>query len=71
MEKPFVETLSTFELNQLREQAAQGGDYEAARGLLEREYHRRTLAIQAIGTVDMPYLVPENPADLNICESCE
>lgn len=69
----FIESLSNVELNKLREQAATGGEYEAARGLLEREYQRRAIAVQALHTVDMPYLVPEDPADLanESTDSCQ
>lgn len=56
----FIESLSNVELNRLREQAATGGEYEAARGLLEREYQRRALAVQALHTVDMPVADPED-----------
>ena len=67
----FIESLTDKELNSLREQALQGGDYEAARGLLEREYRRRTLAIQALHSIDDAYLVPQDPQDELNCSSCQ
>ena len=55
MEEPrTLRDLSDSELIALTGDARDGGSYEAARGLLEREYARRGLAIQAMGVVDMP-----------------
>lgn len=55
MEEPrTLRDLSDSELITLTNDARDGGSYEAARGLLEREYAKRGLAIQAIGVVDMP-----------------
>jgi len=62
MEEPrTVRDLSDQELITLALDARDGGSYEAARGLLEREYARRGLAIQAIGSVDMPVADFEAP----------
>lgn len=105
--------LSQTELIRLQEQTREGGEYEAARGLINRELARRAAIIEALHTVDMPvadpgeylekppvhnhgpaegrgldcgervvegnlrgwcmdeYIVPTDPADLTICESCE
>ena len=55
MEEPrTVRDLSDIELIALASDARDGGVYESARGLLEREYTRRGLAILALGSVDMP-----------------
>jgi hypothetical protein len=49
-----IESLSNREIIRLAEEANQGGEYEAARNLLNREMIRRGIAIQALHTVDMP-----------------
>jgi len=49
-----IESLSNQEIIKLAEQANQGGEYESARGLLNREMQRRGMAILAMHTVDMP-----------------
>lgn len=65
MEKPrTIGDLSDSELIALTSDARDGGSYEAARGLLEREYAKRGLAVQAMGVVDMPvaeFEVEEKP----------
>ena len=66
-----MEEIPHTDLIRLAEQANQGGEYEAARGLIQRELARRARIIEAMHVVDMAYLVPEDPADLNICDSCE
>lgn len=71
MGESFIESIPTRELNKIAEQAASGGEYEAARGLVQRELARRAAIVEALHSVDEAYLVPEDPADLNICESCE
>lgn len=47
------------------------GAYETSRQLRDDEMVKRELAIQALGVVDMAYYVPEDPAELTICEGCE
>ena len=53
------------------------GDYETARQEQELDLVERALAIQAMGTVDMPvaefgvYEIPTDPAELNICDGCQ
>ena len=71
METPFMAEIPHTDLIRLAEQSNQGGEYEAARGLIQRELARRAKIIEAMHTVDDAYLVPQDPADLNICESCE
>jgi len=66
-----MEEIPHTDLIRLAEQANQGGEYEAARGLIQRELARRAGVIESMHVVDMPYLVPEDPADLNICDSCQ
>lgn len=69
MGESFIESVPTPELHRLAEQAATGGEYEAARGLLQRELARRAALVEAMHTVDMPvadpidYLVPVDPMD--------
>ena len=73
----FIQSLPDFELNRLQQQAREGGDYEFARNIIEREKIRRGLAAQALHTIDMPvadpveYLVPIDPMDDLQCESCQ
>lgn len=55
MGESFIESISDRELNTLREQAATGGEFEAARGLLEREAARR----QALGDYDKRRIVEQ------------
>lgn len=50
---------------------SQGGDYETTRELEQNELRERGLAILALGTVDMPYLVPVDPMDELNCDSCQ
>ena len=73
MEKPFMESLTSQELIRLQEQTIVdgGGDYTAPRRLVEEELQRRTRIMQAMDAVNDAYLVPVDPADLTICESCE
>ena len=66
-----IESLSGQELNRLAEQAAQGGEYEAARGLIEREMERRTRVMLARQAVQDAYLVPVDPMDDLNCDSCQ
>jgi len=49
-----IESLSNQEVIRLAEQANEGGEYESARALLNREMQRRGIAILAMHTVDMP-----------------
>ncbi len=66
-----IESLTNFELNKLAQEAAAGGEYEAARGLIQRELARRAAIIEAMHTVDDAYLVPVDPMDDLHCESCQ
>jgi hypothetical protein len=66
-----IESLSNQELNRIAEQAAQGGQYEAARGLVEREMQRRTRIMLATQAVHDAYVVPVDPMDDLGCEGCE
>ena len=66
-----MEEIPHTDLIRLAEQANQGGEYEAARGLIQRELARRARIIEAMHAVDMAYLVPEDPADSNECSGCE
>jgi len=65
MEEPrTLRDLSDSELIALIGDARDGGSYEAARGLLERELTKRGMAVLAIHTVDMPvadFEVEEKP----------
>lgn len=47
------------------------GDYELARQQEDTELRQRGLAILALGSVDMPYLVPVDPMDELECDSCQ
>jgi hypothetical protein len=58
MGESFIESVPTQELNRLAEQAASGGEYEAARALINRELARRAALIEALHTVDMPVADP-------------
>lgn len=49
-----MENLSQTELIRLEERTAGGGNYEAARRLINLELEQRALAILALGSVDMP-----------------
>lgn len=64
MGESFIESVPTPELNRLAEQAATGGEYEAARALIQRELARRARIIEAMHAVDMAYLVPVDPMDI-------
>jgi hypothetical protein len=66
-----IESLSGQELNRLAEQAAQGGEYEASRGLINREMERRTRIMLAQQAVQDAYLVPVDPMDDLNCDSCQ
>lgn len=59
MGESFIETISDQELNRLREQAATGGEYEAARGLLEREAARR----DSLGDYDKRRIAEQQEAE--------
>jgi len=73
MEKSFIESVPTNELYKIAQETAtaEGGDYTAARNLVNEELSRRTRIIEAQQAVQDAYLVPEDPqVNLN-CESCE
>jgi len=68
-----IESVPTQELLRIAQETAtsEGGDYTAARTLVNRELERRTRIIEAQQAVQDAYLVPEDPqVNLN-CESCE
>lgn len=60
-----IESLSNREIIRLAEEANRGGDYEAARHLLDREMLRRGLSILALHTIDTPAADPENYDNLD------
>lgn len=47
------------------------GDYETSRQLRDDEMKQRELAVVALHTIDMPYVVPLDPQDELQCESCQ
>lgn len=63
METPFMSELTNTELIRLQEQTRDGGEYEAARGLINRELARRAALIEALHTVDMPVADPAEYLD--------
>ena len=58
-----IKSLPNHEIIKLAEQANQGGEYEAARHLLDREMIRRGLTIQALHSIDMPVADPADYLD--------
>jgi len=49
-----LENMSSRELINLQTEANNGGDYELARQVIDRELLRRSLAIQALSVVNTP-----------------
>ena len=66
-----MEEIPHTDLIRLAEHSNQSGEYEAARGLRQRELARRARIIEAMHCVDEAYLVPQDPMDTLNCESCQ